>query len=82
MPIEIGIWRFGDKLERLSLSALDAESKLEDLIAKDISVFSPQLMLVGRQIPTVYGKFIDLLALDSAGRLTVIELKRDRTLGK
>src|SRR6266511_3294804 len=79
MPIEIEIWRFGDNLARLSLSALDAESKLEDLIAKDVSVLSPQLMLVGRQIPTAYGKFIDLLALDPTGRLTVIELKRDQT---
>ena len=38
MPIEIGIWRFGEKLEQLSMAALDAESK-------DVAIISPQLML-------------------------------------
>lgn len=36
-------------------------------------------MLIGRQISTDYGKFIDLLAMDVGGNLTVIELKRDKT---
>lgn len=36
-------------------------------------------MIIGRQVPTRFGKFIDLLALDSQGDVYVIELKRDRT---
>jgi hypothetical protein len=63
MPIEVGIWRIGDKLERVKMSALDAEEHLEDQIAKDLSILAPQLMLIGRQVTTAFGKFIDLLAI-------------------
>jgi hypothetical protein len=34
---------------------------------------------VGQQVPTEFGKFIDLLAINSQGDLSVIELKRNRT---
>ena len=36
-------------------------------------------MVIGRQVPTEFGGRIDLLAIDSAGALTILELKRDRT---
>ena len=35
--------------------------------------------MVGRQVPTAFGKFIDLLAVGADGTLHVLELKRDRT---
>lgn len=79
MPIELGIWRIGEKLQPVSFSAIDSESKLERILAADLSVLSPQLMLLGRQVPTDFGKFIDLLAMDADGNLEVIELKRNRT---
>src|SRR5205823_4053706 len=79
MPIEVGIWRIGDKFEQVTMSALDAEERLEEHIAKDLSILAPQLMLIGRQVATAFGKFIDLLAIDAEGKLIVIELKRDRT---
>ena len=79
MPIEVGIWRIGEKVERVKMSALDAEERLEDEIAKDLSILAPQLMLIGRQVTTAFGKFIDLLAIDLTGKLIVIELKRDKT---
>ena len=37
------------------------------------------LLIIGRQITTNLGSFIDLLAIDRQGDLVVIELKRDRT---
>lgn len=37
------------------------------------------VMLVGRQIATSYGKFIDILAMDVSGNLSIIELKKNRT---
>lgn len=79
MPIEVGIWKFGDRLQRVKMQSLDLESRLEDCLSEDLEILAPGLMLIGRQIKTAYGKFIDLLAMDVDGKLTVIELKRDKT---
>ena len=37
------------------------------------------LLIIGRQVTTNLGSFIDLLAIDRQGDLAVIELKRERT---
>ena len=37
------------------------------------------LLIIGRQVQTGYGGYIDLLAVDAEGRVHVLELKRDRT---
>lgn len=37
------------------------------------------LLIIGRQVRTPYGKFIDLVAIDIDGNMHVLELKRDRT---
>lgn len=79
MPIGVGLWRLGDRPKPLEFSRLDSEAKLEKAISDDISVLSPELMLVGQQVPTAHGKFIDLLAMDVEGNISVIELKRHRT---
>lgn len=79
MPIEVGIWRLDGKPEKITMSTIDSESRLEDAIVHDISILSDQLMLVGRQISTSYGKFIDMLAMDMSGNLSIIELKKNRT---
>ena len=79
MPIEVGVWRLSNNLQRIAVSALDYEARLEEVLARDISVLSSQLMLVGRQVLTSYGKFIDVLAMDPDGNLVVVELKRNRT---
>ena len=79
MPVEIGIWRVNGAPERVQFSSIETESKLEKVLAADIGVLDPSLMVLGRQVPTAYGKLIDLLAIDAQGDLTVIELKRNRT---
>lgn len=79
MPIEVGIWKLGAKVERMQFRPMPSEHRLEEIIAEDIGILDPALLLIGRQVQTSYGKFIDLLAMDADGRLVVIELKRDRT---
>lgn len=79
MPIEVGIWRLGTKPEKVNMSTIDSELMLEDALVKDLSILSQQLMLIGRQISTSYGKFIDMLAMDASGNLSIIELKKNRT---
>jgi len=79
MPIEIGLWRLGKKLEKVEFSSMDSESRLEEVLADDISIIDPNLLLIGRQVQTAYNKFADLLALDGDANLVVIELKRSRT---
>lgn len=79
MPIEVGIWCLGDKPEKITLTPLSAESKLEDALAQDLSILSLGLLLLGRQVQTDYGKIIDLLAMNADGNVLIIELKRDKT---
>lgn len=79
MPIEIGIWRLDKKVERVKEAKMPSEEKLENILSDDISILDPNLLLVGRQVPTSYGKYIDLLAMDADGKLVVIELKRNKT---
>lgn len=79
MPVEVGIWKLGDRPVRLDPTPLDAESRLEDMIAADPDVLAPGLLVLGRQIATPHGGFVDLLCLDREGRVHVVELKRGKT---
>ena len=79
MPLDIGLWRFDDGIQRRLPTGMPSEKRLEDLIETDPSVLGQPLPLIGRQIPTSYGKYVDLLALDGEGAIHVLELKRDRT---
>jgi hypothetical protein len=79
MPIEVGIWRINDGPQRVTFSALESEARLETVLEQDLSVLSPNWLLIGRQVPTAQGKLIDLLAMDADGNLVIIELKRNRT---
>jgi len=42
-------------------------------------MLDPGLMVIGREVKTDFGGFIDLLCIDSQGDLAVVELKRDMT---
>lgn len=46
MPIEVGIWRVGDKWGRITVSALELEKQLEDQLVGDLSILAPELLLV------------------------------------
>ncbi len=79
MAIEVGVWRIDEGAKRMELAGIDLEERLEDAISDDVSILDDQLMVIGRQVLTSYGKKIDLLAIDENGDLVAIELKRDKT---
>lgn len=80
MPIEMGVWRLdGTTPRRLPAGRLPTEAELETFLEQDSSLLGQQLLVVGRQVRTPHGKWIDLLAMDYEGNLHVLELKRDRT---
>ena len=80
MPLEVGFWRVsGNQVNKIDYSSIDTEKKLEDILNKDISILDDKFMLIGRQVRTSYGKLIDLLAIDQSGKISIIELKKDRT---
>lgn len=79
MPIEVGVWKLGERATRLTTAKLAEESRLEDYIVGDASLVRDDLWIIGRQVATDHGGFIDLLGMDPLGNLVVLELKRDRT---
>lgn len=80
MAVEMAIWRMTDAGPReLAPSPLDLEQRLEDMLADEPGMCGIDLLVIGRQVRTGHGGYIDLLALDSDGRVHVLELKRDRT---
>ncbi|WP_446008208.1 endonuclease NucS domain-containing protein [Candidatus Electrothrix sp.] len=58
-----------------------AEAVLEDWLESnpDGIVEDGRILIIGRQVVTNFGGFIDLLGLDREGDVVVVELKRDRT---
>jgi len=42
-------------------------------------VLSDGVFIIGRQVPTDFGGFIDLLCLDADANCVIVELKRDKT---
>jgi hypothetical protein len=71
MPEEVRIWQVdqADALTEVMRSKLDLEARIEKWISRDISILSPDLLLVGEQVETASGSFIDLLCIDGSGAL-------------
>lgn len=59
--------------------SLSKERMIEDWVVENPALLGLDAFIIGRQVPTEHGKFIDLLALDRGGGLVIIELKKDRT---
>ena len=78
MSVTQMIWSLDNK-EQLQKAKLQSELELENLLAAHIEILDPNWLLLGRQIKTVSGKYIDLLCMDYSGDLIVVELKRDMT---
>lgn len=80
MPVEMGIWRVDSSgPQRLSGMRLPSEEDLERFLEEDPSLLGDPLLIIGRQVRTDFGTYIDLLAMDQDANLHVLELKRDKT---
>ena len=85
MTDNFGIWKV-DETTRASnpldeATRTSTEDILEDVIVGKPEMLMPGLELVGRQLPTATGS-LDLLGVDSEGRLVVFELKREQLTRK
>jgi RecB family endonuclease NucS len=80
MPTEMTLWRIDHEQPKpIAQQKLDVEYRLENWIRDDVGLVSNDLLVIGQQVPTAYGGFIDLLAMDSMDNLVILELKRDKT---
>lgn len=76
----IRMWKISDnEPNEIKKTTIPLEENLETWLENDISMISENLLVIGRQVPTSYRGFIDLLSIDDQGNLIIIELKRDKT---
>jgi RecB family endonuclease NucS len=71
-----------DSLKELELSKLDYEDRIETWMSDNVSVLVPDdsgLLVIGRQVRTVFGGRIDLLCINGDGDVVIVELKRGQT---
>lgn len=78
MAIQQEIWSLDNK-KKLDSASLLSEEELEDFIYSDIDVLNKDWIIIGRQVRTVAGGFIDILCIDREGCTVVVELKKDKT---
>ena len=74
----IKIWAIEDASNVVPLEKaqqIESENLLEEMLVKNPDMLMRGLRLVGRQTPVAGGQ-LDLLGVDSAGKLVVFELKR------
>lgn len=80
MPIEVGIWKVvGSEVNRILFSPIESELKLEEILEKDFSIIDEGVLIIGRQIVTRHGKYIDILGMNAEGELIIYELKKHQT---
>ena len=78
MGIKQSVWSLDSKKE-LSLSTLINEYELEYIIYENINIISEDWIILGRQIRTKNGGYIDILCLDREGNTIIVELKKNMT---
>lgn len=80
MPTEIKVWEIeGGALVEADQKAFEEhhkEAELEAWIARKPDLLGEELLIIGRQIEIPNVGRLDLLCIDSEGRLAIVELKR------
>ena len=68
-----------DALVPVAPGRLAKEEMIQDWIAREPELLGLDLLIIGREVVTAHGGWIDLLGIDDEGNLAILELKRDRT---
>lgn len=69
----------GPELVSVPAGKLASEDMIEGWVAADPGLLGLEILVIGRQIITDHNGRIDLLGIDAAGNLAVVELKRGMT---
>ena len=81
MPTEIRVWEIRNdglvEVEEKPFSEFHKELELEDWIARKPGLLGEDLLVVGRQLDVPGVGRLDLLCIDSSGKLVIVELKRE-----
>ena len=77
MNDKIGVWHavVGSQPTRLAQESVPFEKYLETWIFEDMSLVSPSLHRIGRQV-NIDGKFMDILAIEEPGVWVICEIKK------
>lgn len=78
MAISQIVWSLEKKIP-LQEGQLINEKELEDLLCTNIEILNRNWIVIGRQVKTSAGKYIDILCMDRDGDLVIVELKKDLT---
>lgn len=78
MAISQIVWSLDDK-KPLQAGSLKSEKELENLLCENIEILNKDWLVIGRQVKTSAGKYIDILCMDRDGDLVIVELKKDLT---
>ncbi len=79
MALEFGLWRIDSETIKVDFTTIDEQERLQPILAGNIEMVDPNLLVIGREVATPWHKRIDILALNRDGQLVVLELKRGRT---
>jgi RecB family endonuclease NucS len=83
MPTAIQIWEIANgalnAVDDVELAAAHLEKDLESWICKNADILGTKLLIIDRQGEIAGVGRLDLLGIDESGKLTIIELKRDKT---
>ena len=63
MSNEVRLWQIkpDENLNEIQRASLDLEGRLQDWLARDISILDAGLVVIGREVETDFGGYIDLL---------------------
>ena len=78
---DIRLWRItpDQRLDEIKSNPISLEERLQEWLESDIGALDPDLLVIGKEVPTDFGGKIDLLCLNSAGDTVVVELKKGKT---